>query len=118
LLPLVDGRVDERPLQRHPGVVEQHVDAAERRDRLLDDALDLFRIADVRRQRDRGAAQVLDLLRDRVGGLGPQVGEREGGALAGEQQRGRRPDATARAGDDRDLAVEPSDRDRPFTPPR
>ena len=95
------------------GVVDQHVDAAEGGDGLLDGALDLRLVADVGGDRQGAAARALDLLgrgvdgarelRVRLGGLG---GDHDVGAVRRGPEADRQADAAARAGDEQGLAFE------------
>ena len=68
-VPLVLGRVDEHPVAHEAGVVDQHVEAAERLDRLRDHRLGVLEVGHVGTVRDRPAAHRLDLGDHLVGGL-------------------------------------------------
>ena len=97
------------------GVVDEHVQVAERVDRLLHEALRAVPVGDVLAVDDRLAAQRLDLVdhlhrRARVAAVAVHVAaeivDDDLGALAREQQRVLAAEAAPRAGDDRDPSVE------------
>jgi hypothetical protein len=89
---------------RAAGVVVQDVEPAEMAGRGLDGARDAVGIGDIGRDRDRAIAGEMRALlaRRRI-----DLGDRDAGALAGEQDRGGAADPGARAGDQRHLAFEP-----------
>ena len=95
------------------GVVDHDVEAAERRDRLLDGGLDRVLVAHIDDERQRPAAGLLDLLGggvDRAFELGMRRlglgGDGDVGAVARRPQRDREPDAARGAGDEQRLALE------------
>jgi hypothetical protein len=89
-------------------VVARQVEAAELADRSLDHTLDRVRVADVGRHHERPAAAFLDDARDTLQRRFVAGRQRHGSARLGERPRGRRPDAAARTGDERDLSIEES----------
>src|SRR6266516_59694 len=97
-----------RAERQHAGRGHQDVDAAEFRNRPRGHRRRLCRVGHVHRHGGRPAAAAGDLPGHRVGALGRDVGDQDAGALAGEPDRRRAPDAGAAAGDDRDLPAEPS----------
>ena len=89
-----------------PGIVEQHVEPAERRLGLGEQRLDRGRVADIGRHAERLALHRLDLADDRVQaapGRRPATTTRK--PLARQRQRRCLADAAAAAGDESDLAV-------------
>src|SRR5207302_924157 len=90
-VPLGLGHVHEHAVTEDAGVVHQHVEAAELRDRLLDHLLRAGEVADVTRVRNRLAARLADLVDDLR-------------AMRGEHERILSSDASARPGDDHHAA--------------
>ena len=90
------------------GVVDQHVEPAPLVDHRLDQALAMPRVAQVASRKQSLAAFPLD----RVGShsrivVFVEIGDRDLGAFAGEQDRSRAPDTAVAAGNDGDLALQP-----------
>ncbi len=109
LVPGVDVGVDDRVVGgRHdPGVVVEHVQAAIRVDRRVDHRLGVGLPGNVGGDSDRLAAGVAYLPGGVLGGLRADVGQHQARAL-GREHPGRDPaHPAARAGDDRDLVLEP-----------
>ena len=83
-----------------PGVVDPHVDFAERLDRAPRQLPYRLQVTDIGRQRKRSAALALangsSLAQHRL----PPRRQSDAGAALGEGHRGRPPDAARRAGDD------------------
>ena len=83
------------------GVVDDHVDAAERLERRMDDSSRRRRLSEVS---SHGNGAVADLGRDRLQPIAPPADEDDAEAARGEASCGRGADARAGAGDDRDAA--------------
>ena len=66
-IPLGLGHVDQHPVAQDAGVVDQHVEASERGDRLIDQALGAFEVRDVVAVGHRITTGRLDLLDHLVG---------------------------------------------------
>src|SRR5690606_30864827 len=116
-VPLLLGHVREHAVTEDAGVVDEHVQAAERLDGLVHHALGTLPVADVVAVHDGLAAHAADLLDDLAGGartaagavhLRTQVVDDDLGALLGHHQRVLTADATTSAGDDDDASVEDS----------
>ena len=88
------------------GVVERHVEPAERVDRALDEGGDLVLVGDVAGDGERPMTGGGQLVGGGAKRLLVGVGEDDGGAGAGEGLGGGKAHAGAGAGDDGDLAVE------------
>ena len=109
-------------LVRLPHVVDEHVDAAERVERLAHRLLRRARLGEVGRDAERGA----DLRPHHLDPLRPPPAHDDLRALGGEQPRGLEADPAGRAGDDADTPAEAqihaaslTSRDRdPARPPR
>ena len=96
---------DAAGLRRAAGIVEQAIDAAEFLDRLADQRAHLLLDGDI------GLAEHADgaeLFRKRLALRRAASGDDDPGAFGHENLRGAQPDAARRAGDNRDLAVQPS----------
>ena len=101
------GDVEEfRARQRGAGRIEQKIDAAEAVDGEVHHVVDGGALGDVDSERQRLAADLVDLLGGLFDAFFVDVGAHHIGALAGENQRGRPSDAAGGAGDDDGLAVE------------
>ena len=86
------------------GIVDQHVDAAERRLGRVEHARDRLRVADVGLGGDGAAAGLLDLADQRLGfGCAAGVIDDDGEAVGGEPLGDGGADAARSAGDERDL---------------
>ena len=99
---LLDRRRNDRA-----GVVHQHVEPPEGRDRLFDGVPDCIRVGGVRLDRDRLPAPAFDLFDDGrrcVRAFG--VGDGDAGAVRGQALGDRSTDATRTASHDRDLACQ------------
>src|SRR5439155_14918040 len=97
---------DAPRVARLPGVVDQDVDAAERRDRPRAQLARLVRLREIARLADGRALVALDLGDDLLEGLLAAAGDGHARALGGEHERGGAADAGAGAGDERDLTFE------------
>jgi hypothetical protein len=84
-----------------PGVVDQHVDAAEALQRRCDDALGVVWVADVGCYRERRMAVCLQLTRRHIARLEPATGHDYAVAVRGKPTRYGQPDAAAAPGHDR-----------------
>jgi len=115
-VPVLLRHVEDHPITQDAGVVDHDVELAEGVERALDDALGGLEVGHAVAVGDRLAAHLLDLrdhlLRGR-GGRRPRAVEvraevvhHDLRAVFREEQRLLAADASARAGDDRDLAVE------------
>ena len=92
--------------RHHAGVVDQHVDAAERRDRLGEQAAHVVRLADIGLAHRGEATGLLDLARQRLGGRGALgIVDHDREAVTGETLGDRRADAARGTGDECDLTV-------------
>src|SRR5829696_7903848 len=83
------------------------VDATKRLERRLHHAVDIGHLIKIRGDRNRLAAALLDLLRDRAGGLGILVDDDDVCTFLREAQRHAFAKALSAAGDDRRLAFQP-----------
>ena len=93
--------------EHQTGIVDKPVETAKTSRRLGDDPVAFARICDVALDCKRFAAAGLDLTLDRERGrLARMIADRDPGALLGEAQRHRRPDASRAAGDENRLAGE------------
>jgi hypothetical protein len=97
--PLVGVGAHDGAEQHQPRVVDEAVEPAELRVRLLDERARLVLLADVGRQRDRAAAVLLDALGERLEPIGAAAGQRDARTGLGGEQRGRLADARRRSGD-------------------
>ena len=109
------GHVDQHAVAQNAGVVHQHVELAELRDRLLDHLLGTGEVADVVAVGDRLATHLLDLVHDLFGrrlvatgavGVAPEVIDDNLGAFRGKQQRMLPADASPGTRDDRNASLE------------
>ena len=91
---------------RHPGVVDQRVQAAQFGDRALDRASCLPLVGDVALQHQRGAALIPDAVGDRVQPACAPGRKRHRRALAGERGCSGRADAALGPGHQRDGAIQ------------
>jgi hypothetical protein len=114
-VPLGFGHVDDHTVAQDAGVVDEHVQIAERIDGLLHHALRTVPIGDVVAVDDGLATHRLDLVDDLHGGtevaalavhVAAEVVDDDLGAFSREQQRVCAAQAARRAGDDRDASVE------------
>jgi hypothetical protein len=112
---VVLGHREDHLVSQDAGVVHEHVEPAERLDRLVDHVLGAGEVGDVVVVGDGLATLLLDERGHLLGGAGvgaltgrgpAEVVHHDLGALRRELQRLAPPDAMTRAGDDRDLAVE------------
>ena len=87
-----------------PGVVDEHVDAAEALDDRVDQPIAVVPATDVRGDRERLTAGRLDLAGERVAGVLLAAADDDGRAALGEREAHLAPEAAAAAGDDGDLA--------------
>ena len=121
VVPLLLAHVDEEPVPQDAGVVDQHVEVAERLDRRLDQALAALPVGHVVTVGDGTAAGGHDLgdhllgrgaavaaARTAVVGGPATVVHHDGGALGREEQGVLTTDAAPSAGDDRDPSLERS----------
>jgi hypothetical protein len=106
LLPFIDRRADGRPEQHHAGIVDKNVQATELSHRAIDCGAGLIAIRDVSFDRQRAAALLADVVRERLETRFASGNHRDRGAQAGERARGGGADAAARAGDQRHHAVQ------------
>ena len=88
------------------GVVEQHIDPAERLERLERAAGAVLGVANVGPDEDGATARRLDLAGDRGAASLVATRDRHAGAFAGERHRGRPADPGRPAGDQPDLPLE------------
>src|SRR5262249_18600426 len=93
----------ERRGGRDPGVVDEDVDRAGRRARLLEGRRARVLVGDVERDRRRARAVRLDLAGDRFDLAARARGDGDGGAARGELERAGAADPATAAGDERDL---------------
>ena len=107
LLVLRLGGVEDRRAGLDAGVVDHHVEPAERLDRLVDEPLQVLDLADVGLHADGLVAELRDLAFEVLGRLlvGDVVDD-DVGALAGEGEGDGLADAAVAAGDDGDLALQ------------
>ena len=114
-VPLLLGHVDEDAVAQDPGIVDEDVDRAERRDRGVDQTLGTLPVGDVVSVGDRLSALGADLSRDFLGGRhvgartvvgGAEIIDHDLGAFRREQHSVLSPDPAARTGDDCDTSVE------------
>jgi hypothetical protein len=96
---------DAAGLRRTAGIVEQAIDAAELLDRLIDQRSHLLLERDIGLAEDAVGAE---LPGQRLALRRAASGDDDAGAFGHENLRGAEPDAACRAGDNRDLAVQPS----------
>ena len=113
-VPLVDGHVDQHPVPQDAGVVDQHVEPAERLDRGVDQplgALPVGHVVAVGHGFAAGRPDLVDHLTGWAGGpaaavdLGAQVVDHDLGPLPGELQGVAPADAPAGSGHDHDPPV-------------
>jgi len=102
-VPVVGGRVEDRPEQHHAGVVDQDVQSPELGHGSLDGGLGLPWVGDVGRDGQRGAAGPLDVVDDGRETVLAARYERDRCALGGELSGGGLADAAAGAGDEDDF---------------
>ena len=100
-VPFGPGHLGGRSLQRHAGIVDQHVDGAARAGGLRHRLRDAVLGPQIERQRNRLAAAQVRVRRDLPQPVRVEVGEREIEAGAAERQRGRPPEPGRGAGDQR-----------------
>src|SRR5438552_3643188 len=115
-VPVLLRHVEDHPVAQDAGVVDHDVELAEGVERALDDALGGLEVGHAVAVRDRLAAPLLDLGDHLLGGRGrrrpgavevrAEIVHDDLCAVPGEEQRLLAADASARARDDRDLAVE------------
>src|SRR4029077_3829612 len=92
--------------QHDAGIVDEHIDAAERRLGSVEHAADGLLIADIGLRAQRAAALVLDLARHGFGGRGvARVVDDDGKAVPGQPLRHRGADAARGSGHDRYFVV-------------
>ena len=102
LVELVVGHLEQRPVAHAPGVVDQHVEAAERAERGADRAAGELRVAHIARHGDRVGQLVGELAQRRLAARGdhePRTGRGQRAGVGGAEP-GRR------AGDHDHAAVE------------
>ena len=103
VVPLLLLHPQHQRVPRDPGVVDQHVDRAPLGHGLVDEALDVFALAQVGADDDRVAARRLDLGRDLLGGpRGGGVVDDDAGAGGAEGEGDGLADAAGGARDDAD----------------
>jgi hypothetical protein len=88
-------------------VVDEHIDAPERRACGLEEGVELDRLRDVRRLRVHLHTRRSELSRGRLERLGAARADRDVRALRGEAERSGAADATAATGDHYDLVQKP-----------
>jgi hypothetical protein len=102
---LLTDRAQRRVQRCHPGVVDQHVDVTERSVRDLDEVVDIRPPSDVDGHRERPTAGLgLDDRRQLLAGIELAAGDHDIGARLGQPEHHLPAQATATAGDERDLA--------------
>jgi hypothetical protein len=105
-LPLVFGHLEEGFVRTERGVVQQRIDRAERRDRLIGNPLALLGLANVAHDDERLDAELLCFLRDPLaGGSIARAVDRNVEAVFRQAEHAGAPDVLAGAGDEGGLAV-------------
>ena len=101
-MPVLLGDVLDPRRPGNTGVVEEHVEYAERRSMRSNTPSQLRDVGDVAGLGDGSSAGLFDLVDDRLGRLARQVDDDHRRALLGEQHCARPAHPRARSGDDRD----------------
>ena len=108
-LPILIAHLEKRLVRPDCGVVDQDVDAAELAERFRRHRLNLVLLADIGDDRDRLDPEILRLARDRLRFLLVRARiDDDIGAFPRELQHRRAADIAPRAGDQRDLPLEPA----------
>src|SRR3546814_197277 len=87
-------------------IVVEDVDLSKGADGRVDHGSDLFARTDINGQRQRLTTRRFYLRNDAARGFAIEIGDHHFGSLGGEPLRRRQPNAAARAGDDRNLALQ------------
>src|SRR3546814_885062 len=87
-------------------IVVKDVDLSKGADGRVDHGSDLFARTDINGQRQRLTTRRFYLRNDAARGFAIEIGDHHFGSLGGEPLRRRQPNAAARAGDDRNLALQ------------
>ena len=99
-VPILFAQADEHAIAQHPGVIDQHMHFAERRQGRIDNALRGVEGGDVVAVGDGLAAVGADLAGHVFGGVGADIVDHHIGALRSESQGVGATEATAGPGDD------------------